>query len=271
MPASRLRGFTLIEFLVVIAIIAILAALLLPALSRAKTAAQTTVCLNNLKQLQLAWLTYAHDHNDVLPPNSSYPNALPDTPIWVEGVMLYETYSGKALLPSSTNRAQLLADGIGRLGPYMRAAASYKCPSDRSYIIVNGNRFNRVRSYAINEYMNPADSIASNQQEVQYKLSDFRRLPATEAWVFGDEHEDGINDGKFEVYPDGTHWDEWPAWRHNGKGTFSFADGHVSAHKWQDARTKFPVLRINYPAGGGQADNKDVIWLFEHATRYLNK
>src|SRR3989442_12458467 len=62
-------GFTLIEFLVVIAIIAILAGLLLPALSRAKARAQSVVCINNLKQLQYAWLMYVHDNNDVMPLN----------------------------------------------------------------------------------------------------------------------------------------------------------------------------------------------------------
>lgn len=67
------RGFTLIELLVVIAIIAILAALLLPALSAAKTKARRIGCVNNLRQMGVGSAVYATDSNDVLPPWRGYP------------------------------------------------------------------------------------------------------------------------------------------------------------------------------------------------------
>ena len=242
-----LRAFTLIELLVVIAIIAILAALLLPTLSRAKDRARTIQCLNNLKQLQLAWHMYAGDHGR-LPRNWDYSGGpAPPEANWVSGAMHYDAmavFFGK--LSDSTNAALLLDEKKTQLAPYLKSAAVFNCPSDQSYALRGGERYPRVRSYSMNGFVGESSRVTDLARLNYYKPEDFVRPGPSETFVFLEEHEDSINDGFFLVgkqTDEPAGWNDVPASRHRQAANFAFADGHVDKHRWRDPRTLQPVTR----------------------------
>jgi prepilin-type N-terminal cleavage/methylation domain-containing protein/prepilin-type processing-associated H-X9-DG protein len=274
-PTSGPRGFTLIELLVVIAIIAILAALLLPGTAQGRQQALTIGCVNNLRQLQLAYLTYAGDNQDRIPVISVSPfsGKIPEEPAWVGGTMGYETSPGD--LTDNTNTFILL-NGPGSLGPYTRAAGIYKCPADRSYVIFpGGQRQARVRSYSLNGYMGINPGVVLNDIYYRfYKLNELERLAPTRFYTFVDHHEDNISRSAFFSHatfqPPDDKWASVPVSRHGRKGTFAFVDGHVEIHKWRDPRTSQPMdRRKRHTSEFGEGTNPDILWVRGRATMKL--
>jgi prepilin-type N-terminal cleavage/methylation domain-containing protein/prepilin-type processing-associated H-X9-DG protein len=274
------RGFTLIELLVVIAIIAILAALLLPALTRAKLKAQGMQCINNNRQLMLAWRMYIDDSRERLPQSKGGPYQ------WMSGTLDYNSGNASNWDPSVDIMQSPLWPYCGK------NAKIFKCPADRSTVLVRGVTYPRVRSISMLNWVggrgdasgNPAAMSWSNttlgsspgECRVYYKMSDFIAPGPAGTFVFVDERTDSVNDGFFVTQMEGyptttTTLCDMPGQYHGGGAGFSFADGHAQIKVWKTGLLLAPddpdtVLPYPTPVSGF---NVDVHWLQDNATRWI--
>lgn len=256
LKSKQKKAFTLIELLTVIAVIAILASLLLPAMTKAKEKAQGSQCLNNQRQLSLAWRMYADDNND----------------------RLVQAWDG----PISTNQAWIVDDYIGYLPvtwnadttikkspfwPYCGSLGIYKCPANnqRPDFITNTKLDPVVWSMAINSYMGWNGSEHPDYEP----MTDFRKISAVspDLFVFIDQREEGFIIGATWNMSLGgdDNLDNFPACAHNHAASLTFADGHSEAHRWRDPRTT--PARTAAAGGYPSPGNQDVIWMAEHTSK----
>ena len=213
----RRIGFSLVELLVVVGMIAILLAILLPTLGSAREASKRANCVNNLRQLGLAFRSYAQANGDEMVPGNTSSASVS----WVA--------PGGGPGPAKA----------GLLYPYVGDVDVYQCPSDA--------RLRDYRSYSIQAYLNSNDwgSIASVKHITAIKAP-------SDTFSFIEEEDpqsglNGYNVGSYVQYNSGDQWVDYPCPRHQHGSCLAFVDGHAEYWQWSDPRTLTLTHYANTP------------------------
>jgi general secretion pathway protein G len=228
---------------------AILTALLVPAVGRAKERARTAACLNNLRQLGVAAQLYAADHDGLLVANL---NQDMGTNLWVNGNMQNSV--------DATNTSLLQS---GTLFPYVKESGAFRCPADVGKDEGVAAQV-RVRSYAMNSwtgsrYMENYPRPTGFRTFV--KDSEFAPTGPAGVWYLADEDRATLDDGWFLVtMDDSAPFASSPATRHQGGYALDFADGHAATIK------VVQPANPNAEPAGANARNSDWIQLKQMTT-----
>lgn len=226
-------GFSLLELMAVMVILSVLVGLLSSALNHTRTRSYRIQCLDNLRQLGLAWMMYADDNEQRLALNQTDPTPVHrriywrrnHTNSWVVGSPLED-------LNDSGIRA-------GSIFPYTLDPQLYRCPMDGSSVPRNKD-LARSRSYSMNVYL--AGDNAGQDPRVKLKYNELISPKSDDVFVFIEEHESSIWIGGFVVNPGDNpvykgKWISTPADRHYQGANLTFADGHVEFWKWFTPKT----------------------------------
>jgi prepilin-type N-terminal cleavage/methylation domain-containing protein/prepilin-type processing-associated H-X9-DG protein len=244
----RRQGFTLIELLVVMSIIALLVAILAPALSKVKEQARNVICSVHQKELTLAWRMYTVSNNGELCSSYVYSDGSStegafsylweDTSSWVW--VPWDSRKNKPAIESPPTSISSFSDvskeekieGVkrGALWPYLGDHEIYRCNSDRS-------RYQHIRSYSIVDSMNGKYADISADDEADWRIfNKISEVPRpSESYVFVEGNDQApYNIDSFLINVKGYDWwDPLAVW-HKGASSFSFADGHVEQRHWSD-------------------------------------
>jgi prepilin-type processing-associated H-X9-DG protein len=246
---------------VVSAIIAVLAALLLPALVRARDAARRVQCANNQRQLSWVWLMYSENNSDRLVSNGIVDPPDPAHKLWVQGAFFH--------VLNCTNSTLLLDPAYALFGDYVPTVKTYLDPTYPDGLTFGGVAYPKVRSYALNAYLgwtghwDPRLDLAF---KVFRRQSDLIAPGPARTFTFQDANPKSICWPYFGVFMSEDRFFNWPNSDHDRGGVVAYADGHVERHRWTDPRTIRAYSSDYHVHMDISEANADLVWLRERTT-----
>ena len=239
---GRKTAFSLLELLIVVAIISLLASLLIPAVGKTKEQAWRVSCKNNQRLLWFIWMLYADDNNEKLAQNG-YTGGGGETSrnLWIQG------HYNPAISPTDSTNELLLTDRrFSQFAPYLPSSKVYRCPANRDPIQIMGldgtlsAPVANVRSYSMNWFLGWVDEPISRNPPAALRrfhtTSAIQTASPSELLVFTDVHPKSICWPFFGIQAKSEFFN-LPGSYHHRRGVLAWADGHVDEKKWTDPRT----------------------------------